>query len=99
MPTPKEQVEESLRSATSKRRAIQDSLTTTPLQRAQANAEFYTVIHRAVDADVLTLREIAALTDVSRQRVWQIVRTPQVVRRLQNAQPAPTEVHLPETDV
>lgn len=93
------QIEESLRTATENRRAVHDSPMTSPLQRAQANAEFYTVIHQAVDANVLTLSEIAALTNISRQRVWQIVRTPQVARRLQAQAPKPTEVQLPPEDV
>jgi Spy/CpxP family protein refolding chaperone len=94
----KEQIEESLRSATRTRRSVRESSKTTPLDRATANAEFYNMIQRAVDADVLTLQEIANLTDISRQRVWQIVRTPQVVRRLRSAS-KPTETQLPKEDV
>lgn len=65
----------------------------TPLEKAQANADFYAAV-RLASINGLTSQEIQVATLLSRQRVWEILRTPKTA-----ALPKPTEVHLPETDV
>lgn len=78
-----------LRIARLKRDEVMSSLMTTPVQRAQAHADFFALIRAAYNS--LPVREIAAGAGLSRQRVHQIANP----RR----QPDPTEVRLPETDV
>jgi hypothetical protein len=56
----------------------------TPLEKAQAHADFYAAIHRA-NRSGLTSQEIQTAAMLSRQRVWEILRT--------------TTVQLPREDV
>lgn len=80
-----------LRIARLKRDQVMNSLKTTPVERAQAHADFFAIIRVAYDS--LPVREIAAGAGITRQRVHQIA-NPRPRKT-----PKPTEVHLPETDV
>jgi len=82
-----------LSAARIRRDTIISDATQTPLQRAQAHADFYAAVRLAY-AEGLTTPEIQTAAQLSRQRVYQILRTPRTSR------PAPaTTVQLPETDL
>lgn len=73
------------------RDSILEDPSSTPVQRAQAYAEFYRQIRIAYEQGV-SRDEILAGAAISRQRLWQILRTPP-------AAPRTTTVQLPETDL
>lgn len=98
MPT-KDQLMEELRLARQHRNDVLYSPLTTPVQRAQAHADFYATIRAAATdprPEALSPAEIQSAAILSRQRYHQIVRA----SAQQGGGPsAPTEARLPETDV